>query len=227
VHIRIDGARASHAAWIRGSATVMSDGELGMRLPSARRRPAPTTPWASCTEKCGLSGKGTATTICSTNGESTLHHSRATHPHRGPSPQGAKGGWGGSTDQGYHTTSAGSQDGPRQGCGRWGGGDEHCVGPADVRYSVSLAAIPTAGRQRRRTRWKRGRALCHEVTLTAGVQPCSCMIVPPAPRHAIGHGRRRAFRDGLGAVMGHPSISMSSGAHVFTPRPCALSTRIS
>jgi hypothetical protein len=127
----------------------------------ARRRPDPTAPRTSCTEKWGLYGKGTATNIRSKKGESTLQPGH-------PPPQGAKGG---STDQGYNTTSSGSQGGPRQGRGRWGGGDEHCVGTADVRRSVSLAAIWTAVRQRRRKRWKPVRGTCGGVTRDTGVRP--------------------------------------------------------
>ena len=112
------------------------------------------------------------------------HHHRATHPHRGPPP----GGVGGYADQGYNTTSSGSQGGPRQACGRWGGVDERRVGPADARRSVRLAARPTVGRQRRRTRGKPGRPLRQEVTRSAGGRPCSRRIGQPAPRRAMGQG---------------------------------------
>jgi hypothetical protein len=149
-------------------------------------------------------------------------HSRAPHPHRGPPPPGGVGGY---ADQGYTTTSAGSQGGPRQGCGRWGGVDERRVGPADVRRSVRRAARPTVGRQRRRTRGKRGRAIRYEVTRRAVVRPCSCLLGHPAPRHAMGHGRRRACRHGLGVVMSRGPASW--GPWVTPPPRCPAAPTLS
>jgi hypothetical protein len=48
--------------------------------------------------------------------------------------------------------------------------------------------------------------------------------VPQAPK---GPGGGHTPSAGVVGALGHPSISVSSGAHAFTPRPCSLSTRTS
>jgi hypothetical protein len=153
------------------------------------------------------------------------HHRRATHLHRGSPPR--QGGEGGIYRLGITYNEFRFSSRPAAGARELGRGGR---APRRPRRRVTLG--PSRGETDRgdsatADAMEAGGALPHEVPRRAGVWPCSCRISYPALRHAMGHGRRRACRHGLGVVMGHASTSVSSGAHAFTPRPCANSTRTS
>jgi hypothetical protein len=137
-------------------------------------------------------------------------------PIRSDAPQGpppSRGGRGGLTDQGYTTTSAGSQGGPRQGCGD---GEE-----------VTRAASAQRRRDARSVSWRdRPWGVSDGGREGSRVGPYALRSLS---RRGSGPARGGSgpLRHGARWAMGHPSTSVSSGAHAFTPRLCANSTRTS
>jgi hypothetical protein len=57
------------------------------------------------------------------------------------------------------------------------------------------------------------------------IQPFRCLLVHPTPRHALGQGRRRAFRPGLGMVMSR--VQASWGPWITPPSRCPAAPTLS
>jgi hypothetical protein len=134
-------------------------------------------------------------------------------------------GGGGSDRYPARALLAGEPRDPRQGCGRWGGVDERRVGTADGLGWVRIEARRPGGLQRLQKRWKPVWGTGREMTRDTGVRPFWCMLVHPTPRHALGQGRRCAFRHSLSVVMSR--VPVSWGPWVTPPSRCLAAPMLS